>query len=123
MCVVEEAVEDGVAEGGIADDIVPVVDRDLAAEQGAAPGVAVVEDLEQVVAPLTGERGEAPVVEDEEPGSGEPLDELGVGAVPAGEGEFVEEPREAVVAGGDAVAAGLVAECARILQDWSNDVS
>lgn len=123
MRVVDQPVEDRVPEGRITDDAVPMFDGDLTCEDGAAPGVAVVEDLEQVVAPLTGERGEAPVVEDEEPGSGEPLDELGVGAVPAGEGEFVEEPREAVVAGGDAVAAGLVAECARILQDWSNDVS
>ena len=110
MGVVEEAVEDGVAEGGIADDIVPVLDGHLVGEQGAAAGVAVVEDLEKVMPPLSGEGGEAPVVEDEEPGSGEPLDELGVAAVAAGEGEFVEEPREAVVAGGDAVAAGLVAE-------------
>ena len=64
MCVVEEAVEDGVAEGGISDDVVPVFDGDLAGEQGAAPCVAVVEDLEQVVAALTGERSESPVVED-----------------------------------------------------------
>ena len=32
VCVVEEAVEDGVAEGGIADDVVPVLDGDLAGE-------------------------------------------------------------------------------------------
>ncbi len=37
--VVEEPVEDGVAEGGIADDVVPVVDGDLAGEQGAAAGM------------------------------------------------------------------------------------
>ena len=55
MGVVEEAVEDGVAEGGIADDIVPVLDGDWAGEQGAAPGVAVVEDFEQVVASLSRE--------------------------------------------------------------------
>ena len=45
----------------------PVFDGDLAGQQGAAPCVAVVEDLEQVVAALTGERGEAPVVEDDLP--------------------------------------------------------
>ena len=52
MGVVEEPVEDGVAEGGVADDIVPVVDGDLAGEQRATAGVAVVEDLEEVVASL-----------------------------------------------------------------------
>ena len=90
MCVIEQAVEDGVAEGGIADDVVPVLDGDLAGEQRAAAGVAVVEDLEEVVSSLAGERSESPVVEDEEPGSGEPLDELGIRSVAAGEGEFVE---------------------------------
>ena len=47
--VVEESVEDGVAEGGITDDVVPVVDADLPREQRASAGVAVVEDLEEVV--------------------------------------------------------------------------
>ena len=43
MRVVEEAVEAGVVEGGISDDIVPVPDADLAREQGATAGIAVVE--------------------------------------------------------------------------------
>ena len=47
--IVQQTVEDGVAEGEIADDIVPVLDRDLAGEQGATAGVAVVEDFEEVV--------------------------------------------------------------------------
>ena len=110
MSVIEQPVEDGVAEGGVADDIVPVVDGDLAGEQGAAAGVAVVEDLEEVVSSLSRERSESPVVEDEEPCPGEPLDQLGIRPVPPGEGEFVEEAGDAVVAGGDADAAGLVAE-------------
>ena len=52
MSVVKEPVEDGVAEGRITDDVVPVVDGDLAGEQRAAAGVTVVEDLEEVVASL-----------------------------------------------------------------------
>ena len=52
VCVIEETVEDGVAEGGIADDIVPGLDGDLAGEQGATAGIAVVEDFEEVVPPL-----------------------------------------------------------------------
>ena len=50
--IIEETVEDGVAEGGIADDIVPVLDGDLAGEQRATAGIAVVEDFEEVVPPL-----------------------------------------------------------------------
>ncbi len=52
MGVVEESVQDGVAEGGIADDVVPVVDGDLAGEQRATAGIAIVEDLEEVVSSL-----------------------------------------------------------------------
>ena len=52
MRVVEQTVEDGVAEGGIANDIVPVLDGDLAGEERAAAGVAVVEDIEEVVSSL-----------------------------------------------------------------------
>ena len=55
---VEEAVEDGVAEGGIADDLVPVLDGDLADQQRAGAGVAVVEDFQKVVSPPARERKE-----------------------------------------------------------------
>ena len=48
MGVVDEAVEDGVGEGGVADHLVPCVDRHLAGDDGRAPSVAVLEDLQQV---------------------------------------------------------------------------
>ena len=63
-----------------------VLDGDLAGEQRAAAGIAVVEDLEEVVPPLARERSEAPVIEDEQPRPCEPLDELGIGTVPTGRG-------------------------------------
>ena len=79
-----------------------MLDGDLAGQQRAAAGVAVVEDLEEVVPSLSREGGEPPVVEDEEPGPGEPLDDLGIRSVAPGEGEFVEKAGDAVVARGDA---------------------
>ena len=118
MGIVQETVEDGVAEGRVTDEVVPVLDGELAGEDGATASVAVVEDFEEVVAALAGEGSEPPVVEDEEGGPGEPLDEAGIGAVALGEGEFVEETGEAVVAGGDAVAACLVAESADRLRRY-----
>jgi hypothetical protein len=45
MGVVDEAVEDGVGVGRVADDLVPFVDRDLAGEDGRATAVAFFEDL------------------------------------------------------------------------------
>ena len=70
----EEAVEDGVSEGGVADDIVPVFDGELAGQDGSAPCIAIVEDFEQVMAALAGEGSKTPVIEDQEPGLGEPLE-------------------------------------------------
>ena len=52
MGVVEDPVEDGVSEGGVADNVVPVFDGELGGENGSSAGVAIVEDLEQIVAAL-----------------------------------------------------------------------
>ncbi len=46
MCIIEEPVQDGVAEGGVSDEVVPVLDGELASEDGATPGRTVVEDFE-----------------------------------------------------------------------------
>ncbi len=66
MGVVDEAVEDGVGIGGIADEVVPFIDGDLAGDEGGAAAVALFEDFEEVMACAGIERLEAPVVEDEE---------------------------------------------------------
>ena len=105
MGVVEEAIEDGVA-----DDVVPEIRRHLTGEQGTASGVAVVEDLEQIVARDVVEGHEAPVVEDEELGPGETLKEARPRTVTAREPDFVEEPAEVEVACRESVSACLVGE-------------
>jgi hypothetical protein len=53
------------------------------------------------------ERGQAPVVEHEERGLGELGEEPGVGAIPAGDGEVVQQARDAHAIGG--VVGGRVA--------------
>lgn len=45
-----EAVEDGVSDGGISDDLVPEVDGNLAGDDGRAPLIAVLDDLEEIAA-------------------------------------------------------------------------
>ena len=44
--VVDDAVEDGVGQGGITDQIVPPVDRDLAGDQRGSSAVAFLGDLQ-----------------------------------------------------------------------------
>jgi len=48
MGVVDEAIEDGVGVGRVADDLVPFVDRDLAGEDGRSAVVAFFEDFVEI---------------------------------------------------------------------------
>jgi hypothetical protein len=50
MAVVDEAVEDGVGISRVADDIVPLVDGDLAGEDGGTAAGAFFEDFVEVAA-------------------------------------------------------------------------
>src|SRR6266436_7247723 len=62
MGVVNQAIEDGVGVGRIADQRVPLFDRDLAGDDGRAPAVAFFEDLEEVMAGTGIERLKPPIV-------------------------------------------------------------
>ena len=81
--VVDEAVEDGVGDGRIADDLVPVIDGQLAGHDGRAAAVPIVDDLEEIAALLGRQRREAPVVEDQQLDAGQGLEQPGVAAVAA----------------------------------------
>ncbi len=48
VSVVNETVQDGVAQGGIADDVMPKFDGDLAGDDGRGATVAIIEDLQKV---------------------------------------------------------------------------
>ena len=78
VSVVDEAVEDGVGEGRIADHLVPLLDRDLAGDEGRAAAVAVLEDLQEVDALGLGEDRQAPVVEDKQIDARQGLEQAGV---------------------------------------------
>jgi hypothetical protein len=64
--VVNDAIENGVSVGGIADQLVPFVDRDLACDDRRSPTVAFFEDFEEVVAGGGIERLKTPIIEDEQ---------------------------------------------------------
>jgi hypothetical protein len=106
----DEAVEDGVGVGRVADEGVPLVDRELAGDEGGTAAISVLQDLQEVVAGAVIERGETPVVEDQQIDAAERAQEARVAAVAAGERQIVEQTRDALVEDGAIVAAGLVAE-------------
>lgn len=62
MSVVDEAVEDGVGVGWIADDIVPFVDRELAGDDRGSSSMAFFKNFQQVMSSGGIERFETPIV-------------------------------------------------------------
>ena len=109
----DEAVEDGVGDGGIAQLTVPIGHRQLAGDDHRAPAEAVVEDFEEVARPRRIDGRQAPVVEDQHLDAGEIAVELRDGALAMGDPQLGEEPRHALVLGQVAFEARLVAESAR----------
>ena len=57
----DEPIKDGIGQRGIAEVGMPVVHGELAGHQGGAPGVAVVEEFQEVAPLVGGERGQAPL--------------------------------------------------------------
>ena len=62
VSVVNEAIEDGVAEGWVSDHVVPMFDGDLAGDDGRGATMAIIEDLQQVAPFGRTENRKAPVV-------------------------------------------------------------
>ena len=66
--VVDDAIENGVGEGRLTDDIVPLVEGELAGDERRAAAIAVLDDFHQI-APLVGDKPvRAPVIEDQQIG-------------------------------------------------------
>ena len=63
MCAVHQAVEDCVPKCGVADQVVPVLDGQLAGDECSPTTVAVFDHFQQVAPFTVSERCEAPVVD------------------------------------------------------------
>src|SRR5262252_3327062 len=98
VSIVDDAVEDGVGQGRLANQVVPAVDWDLAGDQRGAAAVTVFNDFQHVVTLLGPERLETPIIEDQQ------LDAA------ARQHEIAKHARDALIEHRAIVAAGLVAE-------------
>src|SRR5579863_721008 len=78
---VDDAIEDGVGERRLADEVVPIVDWQLTGDDdraGLIAGlIAILDDLQEIAALLGIELFRSPVVEDQEIDAGECAQELG----------------------------------------------
>jgi hypothetical protein len=91
--VMDQAIEDRIGVGGVADQRVPLIDGKLAGDDGGAAAVAVLEDLQEVVTSRGVERFQAPVVEDEEINAAKRTQETGVAAIATRQSEIGEHSR------------------------------
>src|ERR1700730_3495193 len=110
MSVVNEAIQDSVAEGGVADDVVPVFDGDLAGNDGRGATVAIIKDLQKVAPFGRIENRKAPVIEDQELNPAEGFEQAAIAAVAARESKRLEQAWEAMILDRTIVATSLVAE-------------
>lgn len=77
----DQAVQDRVCDGGVADHLVPVLDRKLAPDRRGARGVAVFQDLEEVSPLDVGEQSEPEVIDQQELGLCQAGEKLAIGPV------------------------------------------
>src|SRR5664280_180900 len=110
VSVVNEAVQDGVAEGGVADNFVPMFDGDLAGNDGRSATVAIIKDLQKVAPFGRIENRKAPVIEYQELNAAEGFEQAAISAVAASKSERLEQARDTMILDRTIVAAGLVAE-------------
>src|SRR5271156_1024065 len=110
VSVVDEAIQDSVAEGGVADNVVPMFDGDLAGDDGRGATVAIIKDLQKVAPFGRIENRKAPVIEDQELNAADGFEQAAISAIAAGKGKRLKQARHAMVLDRTIVAAGFVAE-------------
>ena len=110
MRVVEEAIADGVGLVRVADDAVPVGDRELAGDQDGGTFAPFLDDFDQVPAFGVAQRGQEPVVDGQQISLGQPCQDSSVGAVATANRQLVQEPRHPDVGGVKTPAAGAFDE-------------
>ncbi len=105
-----EAIEDGVGVGGIADDLMPGRHGKLRGDDRRSAPITLFEDFEQVVTGAGVERFEPEVIENEQIGAAKGFDEARMATVAARERQVFAELGEAVIDDGAIVAASLLAD-------------
>ena len=110
MRIVDEAVQDGVGVSGVANDLMPGRQGELGGDDRRPSAVSLLENFEQIVTGAGVEGFEAEVVENEQIGAAEGLDEARMAAVASGERQVLAELRPAIIEDGAIVATGFLAD-------------
>ena len=110
MSAVDEAVADGVRDGLVPDDAVPILGLELACDNGRRNSMSVVEHLQQFFSLRGTKYLEAEVVEDKDLHHGEPAQQVWVGPIRPGLSELGEEAGAPPVGDGEAISACLISQ-------------
>jgi hypothetical protein len=108
--VVDKAIQDRIGGCRIPNLKMPAVLRDLRCHDRRAAIVAVVDPLHQITALVGAQLDHRPIVEDQQPGASQGLQQPRLAAMQPGNRQLVEPPREPFVEHRDAVAGGLIAQ-------------
>src|SRR5260370_7032051 len=97
VSVVNEAIQDGVAKGGIADNVVPMFDGDLAGDNGRGATVAIIKDLQKVAPFGRIENRKAPVVEYQELNAAEGFEQAAIATAAPTQRAGLDHARHAMI--------------------------
>ena len=110
MRTMHDAVEDRISHGWIAEVFMPAIARELTGDDRGPRAIAVVEDLQQVLALGVFEPHESPIIEDQDIDPGEARQHGRVRPVAVRERELWKQPRDPPVDHAMSLAAGLLAQ-------------
>ena len=96
---VDESIEDRVGDRGLADQLVPVFDFELTGDDRGLSVLSILDELEEIAAFGVVESGESEVVQNEQIGLGEPLEQLGIRTGASCNEEVLQHARNAEVKG------------------------
>jgi hypothetical protein len=106
----DKAVENGIGNSWISNVGMPVVDWQLAGDDGGGAPMAIVDDLQQVATLLGVERRQPPVVEDEDLNASQALEHACIASITTGEAKPFQHSWYPLIEHGAIVATGSLAE-------------
>ena len=87
----DDAVEHGIGQGGIGDDVVPAVHWHLRGNEDGAAAMTVLDDFEQVTGIAGRERFRSPVVDDEKMRLGNLSSQSWIASIASRQGKLLEQ--------------------------------
>ena len=110
MGVVDQAIQDGIGQGGIPDLGVAFIHRELRGHESGTETVTIFEEFQEVPALFIGQGGYSPVVQGDQIGFRQDGQELGITPIPFGDLEVLEETGETKIANRVAFSTGFMGQ-------------